>query len=607
MALYEDRLRAKINELPDKPGVYQYFDSAGTIIYIGKAKNLKSRVLSYLNKNNQSGKTLLLVNKINDLRYIVVNSEQDALLLENNLIKKYKPRYNILLKDDKSYPWICIKKENFPRVFLTRRYIHNGSEYFGPYTSVKLAHTLISLIKSLYKLRTCNLALEHRNIYNHKFKVCLEYHIGNCLGPCIGKISEEEYGEYISQIRNILRGNLSLVIDAMTRRMNLYAEELKFEEAHEMKKALESIRNYQAKSTIVRTTVHDTDVFSYMETEKYAYVNYLRIVHGAVVQVHSVEIEKRIEEEKESVLAFAICEIRQLMSSGSKEIIVPFYPDIELEGIQYVIPQKGDKKQLLDLSERNAGYFRLDRERQRSLKKEDTVFNMLKTIQLELKLPRLPHRIECFDNSNIQGTNPVAACTVFLNGKPAKREYRKFHVKSVTGPDDFASMEEIIYRRYSRVLDEGADLPDLIVVDGGKGQLHSAIKSLQKLDLYGKIPILGLAERMEEIYFPGDKDPYLLGKNSVALKTLMQIRDEAHRFGITFHRKLREKYQTKSVLSEISGIGENTETALLQVFKSVENISGRSLEELAAVIGRKRAMIVYGYFRKKNNPDDSGL
>lgn len=599
MALYEDRLRSKINELPDKPGVYQYFDSAGTIIYIGKAKNLKNRVLSYLNKSNQSSKTLLLVNKIHDLQYIVVNSEQDALLLENNLIKKYKPRYNILLKDDKSYPWICIKKENFPRVFVTRKYIHNGSEYFGPYTSGKLAYTLISLIKSLYKLRTCNLVLTRNAIYNHKFKVCLEYHIGNCQAPCVGKIQEEEYGEYISQIRNILRGNLGVVVETMTRRMNHYAEELKYEEANEVKKALELIKNYQSKSTIVRTTIHDTDVFSYIETEKYAYINYLRIVHGSVVQVHSVEIEKKIEEEKESVFAFAIYEIRQLMGSQSREIIVPFYPDIMLDGIQYLIPQKGDKKQLLDLSERNAGYFRLDRERQRSLKRDNSSFNILKTIQLELKLPRLPHRIECFDNSNIQGTNPVAACTVFIDGKPAKREYRKFHVKSVVGPDDFASMEEIVYRRYSRVLDEGSELPDLIVVDGGKGQLHSAIKSLKKLEVYGKIPILGLAERMEEIYFPGDKDPYLLGKNSMALKILMQIRDEAHRFGITFHRKLREKTQIQSVLSEIYGIGENTETALLHAFKTVENISVRSLEELSAVIGQKRAMIIYNYFHKK--------
>lgn len=598
MALYEEHLRAKINELPNSPGVYQYLDNSGVIIYIGKAKKLRNRVLSYLTKSNQSSKTLTLVNKVADLRYIVVNSEQDALLLENNLIKKYKPKYNILLKDDKSYPWICIKKEPFPRVFATRRYVHDGSEYFGPYTSGKFAYTLLSLIKSLFKLRTCNLLLNSKSIYDNKYKVCLEYHIHNCKAPCIGKIKEEEYDEYIVQIRNILKGNLSTVIEAMTRKMNVYAEHLKFEEAHQMKEALESVKNYQSKSTIVRTSIHDTDVFSYIDTEKYAYVNYLRIVHGAVVQVHSIELEKRIEEEKEALLAFAIYEIRQLINSCSKEIIVPFYPDIQLEGLQYVIPQKGDKKQLLELSERNANYFKFDRERLRGLKKEGNTLNILKTIQTELKLPRLPHRIECFDNSNIQGTNPVAACTVFIDGKPAKREYRKFHVKTVVGADDFASMEEIIYRRYSRVLNEESELPDLIVIDGGKGQLHSAINSLSKLDLYGKIPLLGLAERMEEIYFPGDKDPYLLAKNSIALKTLMHIRDEAHRFGITFHRKLREKSQVKSILSEIPGIGENTEITLLQEFKTVENIASRPLEELAALIGRKRTVIIYNYFHE---------
>lgn len=597
MALYDEHLREKVNKLPQNPGVYQYFDSSGTIIYIGKAKNLKNRVLSYLNKSNQSNKTRILVDKIADLRYIVVNSEQDALLLENNLIKKYKPRYNILLKDDKTYPWICIKKEPFPRVFMTRRYIHDGSEYFGPYTSGKFAHILINLIKSLFKLRNCNLALNQKSIYQQKFRVCLEYHIGNCLAPCIGKIQQEEYDEFITQVRHILKGNLSMVIHVMSRKMNLYAENLQFEEANQMKEALEAVRNYQAKSTIVRTSINDTDVFSYLEDEKYAYVNYLRIVHGAVIQVHTIELEKKIEEDKESLLSFAVLEIRQLVNSGSKEIILPFYPDIQLEGVQYVIPQRGDKKQLLELSERNASYFRLDRERQRSLKRDDSNFNILKTIKLELKLPKLPHRMECFDNSNIQGTNPVASCVVFIDGKPAKREYRKFHVKTVVGADDFASMEEIIFRRYSRVLNEGLELPDLIVIDGGKGQLHSAVNSLKKLDLYGKVAILGLAKQMEEIYFPEDKDPYLLAKNSVALKTLMHIRDEAHRFGITFHRKLREKAQIKSVFTEIKGIGESTETTLLQVFKTVENIKTKSMEELAEVVGKKRAEVIYNHFR----------
>ncbi len=596
MALYDDHLREKVNKLPNNPGVYQYFDELGVIIYIGKAKNLKNRVLSYLNKSNQSNKTRILVNKIADLRYIVVNSEQDALLLENNLIKKYKPRYNILLKDDKTYPWICIKKEPFPRVFITRRYVHDGSEYFGPYTSGKFAHILISLIKSLFKLRTCNLSLNQKSIYDNKFKVCLEYHIGNCLAPCIGKIQQDEYDEFIIQVRNILKGNLSAVIEVITRKMKAYAEDLHFEEANQMKEALEAVKSYQAKSTIVRTTINDTDVFSYVEDEKYAYVNFLRIVHGAVIQVHTIELEKKIEEEKEALLSFAIFEIRQLVNSNSKEIIVPFYPDVQLEGLQYIIPQRGDKKQLLELSERNVNYFKLDRDRQRSLKKEDSNYNILKTIKLELKLPTLPHRMECFDNSNIQGTNPVASCVVFIDGKPAKREYRKFHVKTVVGADDFASMEEIIYRRYRRVLNEALELPDLIVIDGGKGQLHSAVNSLKKLDLYGKVPILGLAKQMEEIYFPEDKDPYLLAKNSIALKTLMHIRDEAHRFGITFHRKLREKAQIKSVISEIKGIGKNTETTLLQEFKTVENIKSKTIQELSALIGRKRAEIVFRYF-----------
>ena len=385
----------------------------------------------------------------------------------------------------------------------------------------------------------------------------------------------------------------------MTRKMNSYAESLHFEEANRMKEALEAIKNYQSKSTIVRTTIHDTDVFSYLEDEKYAYVNFLRIVHGAVIQVHTVELEKKIEEDKEALLAFAIYEIRQLVNSNSKEIIIPFYPDVQLEGVQYVIPQRGDKKQLLDLSERNVSYFRLDRERQRNLKKEDSSFNILKNIKLELKLPTLPHRMECFDNSNIQGTNPVASCVVFIDGKPAKKEYRKFHVKTVVGADDFASMEEIIFRRYKRVLDEGLELPDLIVIDGGKGQLHSAVNSLKKLDLYGKVPILGLAKQMEEIYFPEDKDPYLLAKNSMALKTLMHIRDEAHRFGITFHRKLREKSQINSILGDIKGIGEATETILLHEFKSVSNIKQKSIEELAKVIGKKKAQLIHEYFHQE--------
>lgn len=596
MALYDDELREKVSKLPTLPGVYQYFDSTGNIIYIGKAKNLKNRVLSYLNKTNQSNKTRILVRNIADLRYIVVQTEQDALLLENNLIKKYKPRYNILLKDDKTYPWICIKKEPFPKVYTTRRVVRDGSEYFGPYTSARFANTLMTLINSLYKLRTCNLPLTTPAILAGKFRVCLEYHIGNCLGPCVRKITEQDYNEYILHIRNILKGNVSLVIEMMTQRMNEFAEELEFEKANEMKEALVALKNYQAKSTIVNSTLNNIDVFSYLEDEHYAYVNYLRIVYGAVNQVHTIALEKKVEEEKEALLSFAILEIRQLVNSHSKEIIVPFYPDIQLNGIQYVVPKIGDKKQLLELSERNVAYFKLDKDRQRAIIKEDSKFNLLKTIKAELKLPTIPHRMECFDNSNTQGTNPVASCVVFIDGKPAKREYRKFHVKTVTGPDDFASMEEIILRRYTRMIDEGKELPDLIIIDGGKGQLHSAVNSLKKLDLYGKIPVIGLAKRMEEIYYPGDKDPYLLAKNSVALKTLMHIRDEAHRFGITFHRQLREKPLTKSVLNDIKGIGMKSETQLMIHFKSVENIKTANLDQLIAAVGLAKARIVYEYF-----------
>lgn len=597
MALYDEELREKVYKLPKKPGVYQYFDASGKIIYIGKAKNLKNRVSSYLNKTNQIGKTLILVRKICDLKYIVVESEQDALLLENNLIKKYKPQYNILLKDDKSYPWICIVKEPFPRVFTTRQLIKNGSEYFGPYTSSKFAYTLMTLIRSLYKLRTCNLPLNTAAIQAGKFRVCLEYHIGNCLAPCVGRVPEKEYADFIVQIRNILKGNISTVIEYMTHKMNEVAELLQFEKAHDMKLAIEELKNYQAKSTIVNPNLSNIDVFSYLEDEHYAYVNYLRIIHGAVNQVHTIEIEKKLEEEKESILSFAICEIRQLVSSESKEIIVPFYPDIQLSDIQYIVPKIGDKKQLLELSERNVAYFKLDRDRQRSLKREDSRFNILRTIKTELKLPTLPHRMECFDNSNTQGTNPVASCVVFIDGKPAKKEYRKFHVKTVVGPDDFASMEEIIYRRYKRVLDEATELPDLIVIDGGKGQLHSAVISLERLGLYGKIPIIGLAKRMEEIYYPGDKDPYLLAKNSVSLKTLMYIRDEAHRFGITFHRQLRQKPLTRSILNDIKGIGDKTEVQLIRHFKSVENIRKAGLAELTSVVGMSKAKLVYEFFK----------
>ena len=593
-------LKEKVSKLPTSPGVYQYFDANGTIIYIGKAKNLKNRVSSYFVKGNQSAKTVMLVRKIRDIRYIVVNSEQDALLLENNLIKKYKPRYNILLKDDKTYPWICITKETFPRVFLTRRFVRNGSEYFGPYTSAKYANTLISLIKSLYKLRTCNVSFRKSDIYNGKYKVCLEYHIGNCLAPCVGDVTEEAYMEYINQIRSILKGNISSVIDLMGRQMKEYAVSLQFEKAQTMKEGIEILKSHQSRSTIVSASLNDIDVFSYIDDENFAYVNYLRIVHGAVNQVHTIELEKKLDESKEALLSFAIFEIRQLVNSGSKEILVPFYPDVLMAGLNYAVPKRGEKKQLLELSERNAKFFKMDRERQRGLLRQNNKFDLLNTMKSDLKLPRLPHRMECFDNSNIQGTNPVASCVVFIDGKPAKREYRHFHVKTVVGANDFASMEEILFRRYSRVLKEGGELPDLIVVDGGKGQLSSAVETLRKLDLLGKVPIIGLAKQMEEIYYPGDSEPYILSKSSLTLRTLMHIRDEAHRFGITFHRQIRSKGQINSVLDEIKGVGDKSSTALLQYFKTVNKIRSASREELAAVVGPSKAGKVYDYFHPRS-------
>ncbi|MGL5682125.1 MAG: excinuclease ABC subunit UvrC [Marinifilaceae bacterium] len=596
MALTDQHLREQISKLPTSPGVYQYFDEEGKIIYIGKAKNLKNRVSSYLNKTGQNSKTRVLVTRIHALKYIVVNSEEDALLLENNLIKKYQPRYNILLKDDKSYPWICITREPYPRVFLTRQFSRRGGEFYGPYTSVRFANTLLELIKSMFKLRSCKLALTPQSVCNGKHRVCLEYHIGNCLGPCVAKETQAHYDEQISQIRNILKGHYGAVIDHLNTSLKYCVDNLEFEQAHELKQAIDSLKQYQTKSTIVRSSIHDIDVFSYIDGDKYAYINYLRIVYGSVNQIHTIEIEKKLDETPEELLGIAILEIRQLVNSNSKEIVVPFLPDVELTNLTYTIPKIGDKKELLQLSERNAGFFKLDRERQRHVRYDESKLHRLETLQKELKLPTLPHRIECFDNSNIQGTNPVSSCVVFIDGKPAKSEYRKFHVKTVEGANDFASMVEAVYRRYKRRLEESQPLPDLIVIDGGKGQLGAALDALEQLDLRGKVPIIGLAKRMEEVYFPGDKDPYLIAKNSIALKTLMHIRDEAHRFGITFHRQLRSKGQIKSILSEIEGIGPKTEENLLVRFKTVEGIKLSSKQELAAVIGKGKAEVVYRYF-----------
>ena len=599
MALTDDNLRKKIAELPLSPGVYQYFDKNNKIIYIGKAKKLRNRVSSYLNKSNQAAKTKLLVTQICDLQYIVVKTEQDALLLENNLIKKYKPKYNILLKDDKGYPWIAISKDEYPKVTITRNLIRGRADYFGPYTNVRYANTLINLFQSIFKLRTCNLPLTQKSIFSGKFKVCLEYHIGNCEAPCVAKISKEKYTENIELVRNILKGNLSIVLKYLENRMEKYSKNMDFEKAHELKLSFELLKDHQSKSTILSTSLESIDVFSYIDAENYAYVNYLRIIKGAVNQVYTVQIIKKTDESESEIFSSTIFEIRNMVGSASKTIIVPFVPEFQLNNVNYIVPQKGDKKQLLELSLRNANFFKLDKDKDRSNKtKAYSTMNKLLSIKKDLKLPTLPHRIECFDNSNIQGTNPVASCVVFIDGKPAKREYRKFHIKTVVGADDFASMEEIIYRRYKRRLDENAELPDLIVVDGGKGQLHAALNSLEKLDLLAKVPIVGLAKQMEEIYYPGDSNPYILAKTSIALKVLMFARDEAHRFGITFHRSLRELKFIDTELQNIDNIGPSTIQKLMERFKSVNNVKNATLQELLSCTNLDRAQAIYLYFHE---------
>lgn len=596
-----DYLNSIISVLPDKPGIYQYFDDEGTIIYIGKALNLKKRVNSYFAKQHDNRKTALLVKNIADIKYMVVETEQDALLLENNLIKKYQPRYNIRLKDDKSFPWICIKNEPFPRVFKTRNLIRDGSKYFGPYTSIYTVRTLLELFKTEYKLRTCNYVLTPENISAGKYKVCLEYHIGNCKGPCEGLISEEKYNEGIEDITNILKGNISGVIKHLEHRMKLMADNLNFEEAHELKEKYDSLKRYQSKSTVVSPTVTDVDVFTIEQDSKFAYINYLKIIQGAIVQTYTLEIQKVINESEEDLLLSGIVDIRQKIFSNAKEILVPFIPGLKLNDVSFKVPKRGDKKKLLELSQRNAKYYRLEKEKQLVLKnpkvREERI---LKTIQKDLQLAELPVRIECFDNSNLQGTNPVAACVVFHNAKPLKREYRHYNIKTVSGPNDFASMEEVVFRRYKRQTEENNPLPQLIVIDGGKGQLSSAVSALEKLNLRGKIAIIGIAKRLEEIYFPDDSVPLYINKNSESLKVIQQLRDEAHRFGITFHRSKRSKGATTSELIQIKGIGDNTIKKLLFRFKSVKNLKMANRELIAKEIGKAKAEIIYNYFHKDN-------
>jgi excinuclease ABC subunit C len=589
-------LELQVKTLPNEPGVYQYFDKEDVIIYIGKAKNLKKRVASYFNKNHENGKTSVLVKKIVRIKHIVVNTETDALLLENNLIKKYKPRYNVLLKDDKSYPWICIKNERFPRIFSTRRVIKDGSEYFGPYTSVRTVRVLLDLIKELYPIRTCAHDLSQKNISEGKYKVCLEYHLKNCKGACEALETEANYSNSIKEIRNILKGNFKESLDKFQEMMLRFAENMEFEEAQKIKEKLSLLSNYQSKSTIINPSINNVDVFSIISDETHGYANFLKISNGSIIQSHTTEIKKKLEETDKQLLELFIVEIRQRFASQAPEIYTPFKVDLG-ENVKVTIPILGDKKRIVELSERNAKYYRQEQFKQTQIVDPDRhVKRIMAQMKKDLRLSAEPRHIECFDNSNIQGTHPVAACVVFKDGKPSKKEYRHYNIKTVEGADDFASMEEVVYRRYKRLLAEDESLPQLIIVDGGKGQLSSALKSLDLLGLRGKIAIIGIAKRLEEIYYPDDPIPLYLDKKSETLKITQYLRNEAHRFGITFHRNKRSKSAIKSELEQIPDIGKQTITILLRKFKSAKRVKEASFQDLKEVIGNARAIKVYQYF-----------
>lgn len=589
-------INVQLSSLPNGPGVYQFYDTNNVILYVGKAKNLKKRVSSYFTKNHEYGKTRVMVKKIDTIKHIVVPTESDALLLENNLIKEYRPRYNVLLKDDKSYPWICLKNERFPRLFPTRRMIKDGSEYYGPYTSMKTVRTLLDLIKSVYPLRTCNYDLSNEKIKNGKYKVCLEYHLGNCKGPCEDLQSSEEYNRQIQDIREIVKGNFKSSLLYFKGQMKKLAEEMRFEEAQQIKEKIDVLENYQVKSTVVNPKISNVDVFSIISDEAFAYVNFLQLSHGSIVRSHTMEIKKKLSEEDEDLLQLAIVEIRQRFKSESKEIYLPFRVLVP-SGLIVSIPKLGDKKRLMEMSERNAKFFRQERFNQIKIIDPDRHTNrIMAQMKKDLRLSSEPRHIECFDNSNIQGSNPVAACVVFRDGKPSKKEYRHYNIKTVEGPDDFASMEEVVYRRYKRLLEEEASLPQLIVIDGGKGQLSSALKSLDALGLRGKIAIIGIAKRLEEIYFPGDSIPLYLDKKSESLKITQQLRNEAHRFGITFHRNKRSKAAISSELEGIDGVGEKTAKDLLKSFKSVKRIKEATIASLTEVVGVSKAKKVYESF-----------
>lgn len=600
-----DQLDHILSSLPDSPGIYQFFDKEGLLLYIGKAKSLRKRVSSYFHKErHESGKTAVLVKKIADIKTLVVNTEMDALLLENSLIKKHQPRYNVNLKDDKTYPWICIKNERFPRVFSTRKVIRDGSEYFGPYTPVRMINTLLELTAQLHKLRNCNYVLSRENIEKKKFKVCLEYHMGNCKGPCAGLQDQEDYDESIRQIRHILKGNINMVIQHLKDLMLSFSENFDFENAHLTKEKIELLEKFKSKSVVVNPSIHNTDVYSIIMEEDTAYVNFLRIMSGSIIQGHTVELKRKLDETAEELLEIAIADLRTRFQSDSTEIIVPFELDMGLDQVTFTVPKIGDKKHLLSLSESNVkNYLREKNLQLEKLNPENRTLRTLEQLKKDLRLTELPRRIECFDNSNIQGDYAVAAMSVFINAKPAKKEYRHYNIKTVEGPDDFASMEEVIYRRYKRMIDEALPLPQLIVIDGGKGQLSAAMNSLDKLGLRGKMAIIGIAKKLEEIYFPGDSVPLYIDKKSESLRIIQQLRDEVHRFGITHHRNRRSKGVVKTELSQITGIGETTASELLRHFKSVKQIKEADEAQLSEIIGKSKAVKVYQYFNPSQKTD----
>jgi excinuclease ABC subunit C len=588
-----------LKTLPNSAGVYQYYDKEDKILYVGKAKNLKRRVSSYFHKEHTDyGKTRVLVSKIERIAYIVVASEVDALLLENNLIKKLQPRYNVMLKDDKTYPWICIKKERFPRVFSVRNVVKNGSEYFGPYSSSRAMRVLLELIKQLYPLRSCTFNLSQENIENGKFKVCLDYHIKKCLGACESKQSEEDYNQSIAEIRSILKGNTRTIIQPLKEQMQTYAASLEFEKAQEIKEKLDALENYQSKSTVVSPSIHNVDVFTILSDTDSAYINYFKIVNGAIIQSHNLEIKKKLAEADEDLLTMAVIEIREKFHSNTKEIIVNKSITSPWEEVSFHVPQRGDKKALVDLSLRNAQYMRQEKLKKiQILDPERHSKRVLEQLQKDLRLSELPVQIECFDNSNIQGTNPASACVVFKNAKPSKKDYRHFNIKTVEGPDDFASMEEVVYRRYKRLKEENQPFPQLIIIDGGKGQLSSSLKALDKLELRGVIAIVGIAKRLEEIYFPGDSVPLYIDKRSESLKLIQHLRNEAHRFSLAHHRNRRSKSGLHSELDDISGIGPKSKIDLLKKFKSIKRIKEASKTELTELLGQSKAQKLMKYFK----------